>query len=110
MMLTTEQRITRLESDAYQAKAEAETTRGAIAHLTDAVGDLSQGFRALRHEIDTEIVPRLDRIDGRLDRIDGRLDRMDGRLDGLETAVSAHGQLLRAIATHLQVPLEARRQ
>jgi chromosome segregation ATPase len=86
--LTLEGRVRALESDVHQLQHAEEAHTESHALIDTKLDDLSGQVRALTHEIRTEVVPRLDGIDGRLDGIDGRLDGIDGRLDRLETDVA----------------------
>jgi len=91
-----EQRLSHLEASSYRFERDLPAIHGRIEHLSGAIGELSQDLRALRHEVQTEVVPRLDAIDARLDRME-RAQSEQGQL------LADQGQLLRAIVAHLGI-------
>ncbi|MCY4104584.1 MAG: hypothetical protein OXG55_15200 [bacterium] len=79
-----------------------------VAALIGLVGMLiTGGFVWLR----SEIIPRLDRIEGRLDRMnersDERFDRVDERFDRVDERFDGVGDLLRSQGERV-APLEGR--
>lgn len=92
MTATTHQRLTDLESDVLRLGHRVDTVHSEITdrldHLTGAIGELSQGQRALRSE----------------------MGELAGTVAGIASVQTEHGQLLaehgallRAIAAHLNI-------
>jgi len=90
---THEQRITDLESDGYRTGHRLDRFSAGIKHLTNAVGDLSQGQRALA----------LDVREIRQDVTEIRQDVTEIKATQHEhsTILREHGELLRAILDRL---------
>lgn len=81
MVRTLQERVVDLEAEAFRAR-QAEASAGArLTHLTDAVGDLSQDARSLRHEV-SEL-------------------RAEVRQHG--AMLTAHGAMLRALLEHFGI-------
>ena len=90
MTATHERRITDLEAATYRLSRRVDDTESrhaeAIEHLTSAVGDLSQGQRALAFDLG-EARRELSEVRATVDRIERE-----------------HGELLLAILARLQQP------
>jgi hypothetical protein len=87
--LTVDARLRALESDVHQLQ-HANTTHAETHALVDAkLDDLSGDLRALTHEVRTEVVPRLDRIEADIAEIKTDIAGTNTRLERLEAGVSA---------------------
>jgi chromosome segregation ATPase len=90
---TQEQRITDLESDVHRIGHRLDRFSGAVEHLTNAAGDLSQSQRGIAldaREIRTEVA-----------EVSAALVEHGSRLERLEATLAGHGELLRAILARL---------
>lgn len=85
-VVTTEQRVQALEATAYRSAGEFAEIRQAVAHLTGAIGELSQGQRGIAQDV-REIAQSLDLVEHHISE-QGQILR-------------EQGQMLRAIVVHL---------
>src|SRR5262249_51824720 len=86
MSTTHEQRITDLESDVHRIEHRLDRFAGAAEHLTNAVGDLSQGQRALSLDVR---------------EIHQAVTNLRGDVAEVKATQREHGNLLRAILDQL---------
>jgi hypothetical protein len=97
MTATHERRITDLEAASYRLSRRMDDTESrhaeAIEHLTSAVGDLSQGQRALTFDLG-EVRRELDEVRREVGEVRATVGRVERE----------HGELLRAILARLQQP------
>lgn len=71
-----EERVTTLEADAFRSNREAHRRAEALgalsataSHLRDGLDTVSADVRELAHEVRTELVPRIDRLETKLDLV-----------------------------------------
>jgi|GEM_PF-5242992 len=46
--------------------------------------NMNEGIQLISEQ-HTEVIKRLDKLDGRVDKLDGRVDKLESRFDGLES-------------------------
>ena len=92
--MTTEERLTALESDrailnriASEQLLRLRDLEHNVTILVGVQGSQGQDIRAMKADVST-IKERLERVESRLDGVGSRLDRMESRLDGVESRLN----------------------
>ena len=115
--MTTEERLTALESDrailnriASEQLLRLRDLEHNVTILVGVQGSQGQDIRAMKADVST-IKERLERVESRLDGIEGRLDGMEGRLDRMEShlderfdAIDKRFDAVLALLKNLQSP------
>jgi chromosome segregation ATPase len=99
MTATQEQRISDLESATFRIGHRLDRLAATTEHLTDAVGDLSQGQRALALDV-TEIRQELSQVRTVVERIERRHGE---QLDAQGAILQSHSDQLHAQGEQLRV-------
>lgn len=86
---TVEERLLNAEGEIHGLQRAVANHAAAHQVLNTKLDDLSGQVRALEHEVKTEVVPRLDRI--------------DARLDGLETDLNDVKSGISALLAHFEI-------
>jgi chromosome segregation ATPase len=104
---TQEQRITDLEADVHRTGHRLDRFKGAIEHLTNAVGDLSQSQRALALDVReirqdvTELRSDVTELRSDVAKVNATQHEHAARLERIESTLGGHGELLRTILARL---------
>lgn len=96
-----------MEAESYRNTQRFEVIEGHLSHLTDAVGDLSQGQRELRLDV-TELRDQMVGLNGRVTglerqvtQLDGKVTQLDGKVTQLDSKFDVMSVQVTAIAQHL---------
>jgi chromosome segregation ATPase len=108
--MTTEERLTALESDrailnriASEQLLRLRDLEHNVTILVGVQGSQGQDIRAMKADV-SAIKERLDGVESRLDRMESRLDRMESHLDERFDAIDKRFDAVLALLKNLQSP------